>query len=188
MVDCAGSRSGQGAVPAHAGGRGHGARPHREALKKELQAGENVFGIAGGACGSDILFHEVCEAMGVPTKLYLALPVRQFQVASVQRGGPDWVDRYQKLCERLPAHVLQDTEALPDWLADKRGYDIWQRNNQWMMFHALATTARRLTLIALYNPERDADGPGGTAHLVSLAKRWGFKSIELDARKLLGAG
>jgi hypothetical protein len=57
-----------------------------------------------------------------------------------------------------------------------------------MLFHALATTARRLTLIALYNPERDADGPGGTAHLVSLAKRWGFKSIELDARKLLGAG
>ncbi|HET9270939.1 MAG TPA: tetratricopeptide repeat-containing protein [Vicinamibacterales bacterium] len=159
-----------------------------DALKKELQEGENVFGIAGGACGSDILFHEVCEAMGVPTKLYLALPVRQFQVASVQRGGPDWVDRYQKLCERLPAHVLQDTEALPDWLADKRGYDIWQRNNEWMLFHALATNARRLTLIALYNPDRDADGPGGTAHLVGLAKRWGFKSIELDARKLLGSG
>ncbi len=159
-----------------------------EALKKELQPGENVFGIAGGACGSDILFHEVCEALGVPTRLYLALPARQFQVASVQRGGPEWVDRYQKLCERLPLSVLQDTEAMPDWLAEKHDYDIWQRNNQWMMFHALATTARRLTLIALYNPERDADGPGGTAHLVNLAKRWGFKSIELDARKLLGAG
>jgi hypothetical protein len=156
-----------------------------EALKKELQQGETVFGIAGGACGSDILFHEVCASLGVPTRLFLALPPRQFQVASVQRGGPEWVDRYQKLCERLPPLVLQDTEALPDWLADKRDYDLWQRNNQWMMFHAVATNARRLTLIALFNPERDADGPGGTAHLLGLARRWGFKSLELDARPLL---
>ena len=156
-----------------------------EAVKKELHAGENMFGIAGGACGSDILFHEVCASLGVPTRLFLALPVRPFQVASVQRGGPDWVDRYQKLCERLPPQVLQDTEALPDWLADRRDYDLWQRNNQWMMFHAVATNARRLTLLSLYNPDRDADGPGGTAHLIGLARRWGFKSVELDARKLL---
>jgi hypothetical protein len=156
-----------------------------EAVKKELQAGEQLFGIAGGACGSDILFHEVCASLGVPTRLFLALPPRQFQVASVQRGGPDWVDRYHKLCERLPPKVLQDTEALPDWLAERRDYDIWQRNNNWMMFHALATNARRMTMIALYNPDRDADGPGGTAHLVGLTRRWGFKSIELDARKLL---
>ena len=157
-----------------------------EAVKKELQAGEIMFGIAGGACGSDILFHEVCASLGLPTRLFLALPARQFQVESVQRGGPEWVDRYQKLCERLPPQVLQDTEALPDWLADRRDYDLWQRNNQWMMFHAVATNARRLTLISLYNPDRDADGPGGTAHLIGLARRWGFKSVELDARKLLG--
>jgi len=156
-----------------------------EAVKKELQEREIVFGIAGGACGSDILFHEVCASLGVPTRLFLALPTRQFQVASVQRGGPDWVDRYQKLCDHLPLSILQDTEALPDWLADKREYDLWQRNNEWMLFHALASNARRLTLMALYNPDRDADGPGGTAHLVGLARRWGFKSIEIDARKLL---
>jgi hypothetical protein len=156
-----------------------------ETVKKEVQAGETVFGIAGGACGSDILFHEVCASLGIPTRLFLALPIRPFQVASVQRGGPDWVDRYQKLCERLPPRVLQDTEALPDWLADKRDYDLWRRNNEWMLFHALATSARRLTLVALYNPDRDADGQGGTAHLIGLAHRWGFKSVELDARKLL---
>ena len=49
----------------------------------------------------------------------------------------------------------------------------------------MATNARRLTLVALYNPDRDPDGPGGTAHLVGLARRWGFKSVELDGRKLL---
>jgi hypothetical protein len=56
-----------------------------------------------------------------------------------------------------------------------------------MMFHAVATNARRLTLIALYNPDRDADGPGGTAHLINLTRRWGFKSVELDGRRLLAS-
>jgi hypothetical protein len=57
-----------------------------------------------------------------------------------------------------------------------------------MMFNALATDARYLTLIALYNHERDADGPGGTAHLVNIASKWGFKTVELDARELLKSG
>jgi hypothetical protein len=78
-------------------------------------------------------------------------------------------------------------KELPRWLADKKDYDIWERNNLWMMFNALATDARHLTLIALYNRERDPDGPGGTAHLVNVAAnyKWGYKTVELDARKLL---
>jgi hypothetical protein len=54
-----------------------------------------------------------------------------------------------------------------------------------MMFNALASGAQHLTLIALYNREREPDGPGGTAHLVGVAREWGFKAIELDARALL---
>jgi hypothetical protein len=54
-----------------------------------------------------------------------------------------------------------------------------------MMFNALAKDARRLTFIALYNRERDPDGPGGTGHLVDVASKWGFKTVELDARELL---
>jgi hypothetical protein len=81
--------------------------------------------------------------------------------------------------------VLAVSKELPRWLAGKNDYDIWQRNNLWMMFNALATDARHLTLIALYNRERDPDGPGGTAHLVNIASKWGFKTVELDARKLL---
>jgi hypothetical protein len=142
-------------------------------------------GIAGGACGSDILFHEVCGSLGIPSRLFLALPEDKFQVESVNRGGPSWVERYRKLCQRVPPRVLADSKELPRWLADKKGYDIWQRNNLWMMFNALAEDARRLTLVALYNRERDADGPGGTAHLVDVASKWGFKAVELDARALL---
>lgn len=157
-----------------------------EAVRAEAQGERSTaLGIAGGASGGDIIFHEVCEALRVPTQLFLALPVDKFQVSSVQRGGPQWVDRYRRLCDRVVPRVLQKSEALPRWLADTPGYDVWQRSNLWMMFNALATHAPRLTLIALYNPDRDPDGPGGTAHLVAEARRSGFRSVELDARELL---
>jgi hypothetical protein len=158
------------------------------AVQSEMkQEGGVSLGIAGGACGSDILFHEICESLGIPTSLFLALPQDKFQVESVDRGGPDWVERYLRLCQRVPPRVLAESKELPRWLVDKKDYDIWQRNNFWMMFNALAGDSRRQTLIALYNPERDPDGPGGTAHLVSEASKRGFKKLELDARELLKA-
>lgn len=63
--------------------------------------------------------------------------------------------------------------------------DLWQRNNFWMMFNAFATGSRHPRLIALFNREREANGPGGTGHLVEEARKWGFMSVELDARELL---
>lgn len=156
------------------------------AVRREIEDEDGpIIAIAGGASGGDILFHEVCHSLSVPTDLYLALPQDKFQVASVQRGGPRWVERYQSLCERSIPRVLQRAESLPDWLTNKLDYDVWQRNNLWMMFNAIATGARRRTLIALYNPDRESDGPGGTSHLVAEARTWGFKSIELDAKELL---
>jgi hypothetical protein len=158
-------------------------------VKEEMNEDGGVsFGIAGGACGSDILFHEVCNALNIPTQLLLALPEAQFQAESVNRGGVDWVMRYQQLCQRVTPRVLADSKDLPRWLSGRKGYDIWSRNNLWMMFNALATQARNLTLIALYNREKDPDGPGGTAHLVNVAANWGFKTVELDARQLPKAG
>jgi len=158
----------------------------KDAVQAELQVPkETTLGIAGGACGGDILFHEVCGELGVATELFLALPKERFSVTSVQRGGADWVERYRKLCDRLPPRVLQDSEALPNWLVDKPDYDVWQRNNLWMIFNALAKGARRTTLIALYNADKDPAGPGGTKHLLEEARDWDFKSVELDARRLL---
>jgi hypothetical protein len=157
-----------------------------KALRDEMaETGGVSLGIAGGACGSDILFQEVCEELRIPTALLLALPVDMFQVESVNRGGPKWIERYRRLVERVPPRVLAESKDLPTWLVDKKGYDIWQRNNLWMMFNALAENAKNLTLIALYNRERDPDGPGGTAHLVAEASQRGFKPVELDARNLL---
>ena len=157
----------------------------RVALAQEDAEGGISLGIAAGACGADILFHEACEAAGIAGNLMLALPQDQFCVASVQHGNADWVERYRRLCERLSPRVLQDQQALPNWLAEARDYDVWQRNNFWMMFTALTYHARNLTLIALYNPDLDPDGPGGTRHLLEEARKRDFKIVELDARRLV---
>ena len=156
------------------------------ALREEMKLDGGVsLGIAGGACGGDILFHEVCRDLGIPTQLFLALPRPDFQAASVDHGGPQWVERYNDLCDRVPPRVLASSAALPRWLSGKKNYDIWQRNNFWMLFNALALEPRRQTLMALFNPDLDPDGVGGTGHLVTEAAKRGFKPLALDARALL---
>jgi hypothetical protein len=158
----------------------------RQALTAEVkgQVG-HVIGLAGGACGGDILFHEVCRELGITTEMYLALPENEYVTASVQSGGADWVERFRILLPACSHHVLQSTRMLPKWLTDKPDYDVWQRCNQWMLASALVSNAPHRTLIALYNSELDPDGPGGTAHLLEGAKGFGFKPILLDARALL---
>lgn len=158
----------------------------REAVAREIEScsGE-VLAVAGGACGGDTLFHEVCIELGVRSELYLALPPEKFESKSVVQGGREWVDRFRAIERRLTTHVLQPDVPLPDWLAEKRGYDVWQRANLWMMFSALAVGARDRVLIALYNPTVEQEGPGGTGHLVEVASRSGYKPVQLDARILL---
>ena len=66
----------------------------RERIKEKLQErldqikGSAPRGLAGGASGGDILFHEVCAELGIPTDLYLALPPDAFCEASVEDSGP----------------------------------------------------------------------------------------------------
>ena len=159
----------------------------RETVVKEREiAGGPVFGIAGGASGGDILFHEVCAELGIPTRLYLALPPDQFVAASVRSGGPQWVERFRQLRARVAEErVLADSEDLPLWLQGKRDYSIWQRNNLWELYNALALGGDQVTLIALWNGQQ-GDGPGGTADLVEKAEQRGAKTIILDTKGLFG--
>jgi tetratricopeptide repeat protein len=157
-----------------------------DAVKQEVGSdADATVGIAGGACGSDILFHEVCAELGIRTELFLALPIAQFQSESVERGGERWVARFAKLCQAKSPRILQSSLAPPAWLAGNKRYSIWERNNLWMMFNTLATGAIDQALLALFNEEREAQGPGGTKHLLEVARKHGLRGIHLDARSLL---
>jgi tetratricopeptide (TPR) repeat protein len=166
----------------------------KQAIEEEMKLpGDIAFGIAGGASGGDILFHEVCAELGIPTKLYLAMPVDQYIEKSVQQAGANWVERFRQLHERLQpqTRVLSDvapapedeSEYLPRWLRDKQGYTIWERNNLWMLHNALVNGGRNLTLIALWDGD-PGDGAGGTMDLVQKVKARGAKPIIINTKEL----
>ena len=156
-----------------------------EAVLKEKEGEKgDVLGISGAANGGDILFHEVCAELEIPSRIYLALPKSEYVQASVAAGGPSWVDRFQALTNANDPEILSETAELPLWLRAKPHYGIWQRSNLWMLHNALAISNENLSLIALWNGEV-GDGPGGTDDMVKRAKDRGAKFIHLDAHKLL---
>jgi hypothetical protein len=133
---------------------------------------EATVGVAAGASGGDLLFHEVCAELGIPTRLYLALPAEEFIAKSVAPAGVDWVRRFEALVERLGVgNVFVMGEA--DGLAEGPTENVWQRANFWMVEEAVALAPER-TLIALWDG-KGGDGPGGTEHLVTAAPGYGVR-------------
>ena len=147
------------------------------------QTGKTIMGIAGGACGGDILFHEVCAEAGIPTELYLALPRSAFLAESVSFAGNDWVERFDALYNKLPRHVLAQTKTLPRWLARHTDYDFWERNNLWMLQNALVNGGQHISLMALWNG-KSGDGPGGTRHMVEETRKQGGKTEIIDINQI----
>jgi hypothetical protein len=146
-----------------------------------------VAGLAGAASGGDILFHEVCAELGIPTSVRLALPSEKYVRESVAPADGGWIPRYQELMARNPAApVLAPEKDLPGWLAHVANYSIWERNNLWLLEQALSGGASHMTLIALWNG-KTGDGPGGTEHMIRIAKDRGANTIILDTNQLFAA-
>jgi tetratricopeptide (TPR) repeat protein len=145
----------------------------RDAIRRWLTELKPNLGIAAAACGGDIIFHEVCGELNIPTDVRLVIPPNLFVNTSVAHAGLPWVDRFwalvntKKQQDRLAS--LCDTKELPDWLKRKDKYAIWNRANLWMLEYALSKIPQRLTVMALWNGE-GGDGPGGTADLLARAK------------------
>jgi hypothetical protein len=126
---------------------------------------ETARGIAAAACGGDILFHEACRDLEVPSELYLALPVNEFDKASVAFGGEDWEVRYFDLVRTLPVHIL-----FPEAKTDA-GPEIWERANEWMLKSALKNGGAEMTLLALW--DGNIGETGGTHHMIKVARENG---------------
>ena len=129
-------------------------------------------GIAAAACGGDILFHEACRELTIPSEVYLGIPVEAFQQTSVAFAGREWIERYQKLVSELPVHVLH-SEATAD--ADAR---VWEEANQWMLDAALASGGDHMALVALWDGK--AGQTGGAGHMVRVAKEQGAAVEVID--------
>ncbi len=162
----------QARFPAWAEGRA------REAIKAAIATIEwahpgKTVGLAGGASGGDLLFHECCEELGIPTRVLLALPPPQFVESSVAPGGQRWVDRFRGRLEKA-GDELQVMES-GDGLLEGATINIWQRANQWMIEEARRRAPER-ALLALWDGKA-GDGPGGTEHFLEVAGRYGIRIL-----------
>jgi hypothetical protein len=151
---------------------------------EKAKARGELLGISGGASGGDILFHEVCKELDVPTRMYLALSKSEYIKSSVADAGPGWVERFRALVDELPLQVLSESPELPRWLRAKKNYNIWQRSSLWKFYNAMALSDDNVTLIALWDGLQ-GDGAGGTGDMVMRAKERGATFFHLDANELV---
>jgi tetratricopeptide (TPR) repeat protein len=154
----------------------------RAVVEEQAQAGSQpIMGFAAGASGGDILFHELCGELGIPTTLLLPLPEDEFAAESVADAGAEWIERFLRLTKRVEVRHLT---GLPDWLAENDSYTIWQRGNRWILHTAMSLADADITLIVLWDG-KGGDGPGGTENMVELAKSRHVKTVQLPASELV---
>lgn len=146
-----------------------------------------VQGLASALPGADILFHEICDDLGIPSTLCLPMPAADY-VRLTYEDMDDWRSRFLNLQRSCAALELSDRAGLPRWLHGTEGTKInpWERGNRWVLQMGLTSEAEEVTLIALWDRRREGDAPGGTAHMVQLARDAGRVHINIiDAQKLL---
>jgi hypothetical protein len=160
----------------------------RAAVQQEVARTDGaVIGIASGASGGDLLFHDVCGELGIDHRLYIPLPSDTFRNESVLPAGRDWQDRFDKLCKQCqPLHVMATSADLPLWLAAKADYTCWQRANLWLIHESLALGAKSFTLLALWDGVK-TEGLGGTFNMTAVAQQHGAAIVPIQIADLLKA-
>lgn len=138
-------------------------------VKKIRNSGEKkkmlIKGIAGGACGGDIIFHELCLEKGIDVRseIYLGWPIPEFKEKSVAFAGKKWIDRFELIIEHLPVHVFK---------IDKK-YEKernWTTVNKWMLNTALRYGPDKIMLLALWDKYKSSK-KGGTQDMVASVKK-----------------
>jgi hypothetical protein len=158
----------------------------REAVEDLLNEEYEFVGLASAAPGADILAHEVCAELGLKSTICLPMPAKDY-ARMVFENLDDWRTRFLDVWQahKEEAFELSDKAGLPRWLSGSK-VDSWERGNRWVMEMALTWDAKRISLVALWDGKEIGDAPGGTAHMVKLARDAGtVRIVTVDAKRLL---
>ena len=158
---------------------------HDKVQQEVARTAGPVVAIASGASGGDLLFHDVCETLGITHRLLLPLPPDRFRNESVSPAGRFWEDRFDAVLKNNPTpSFLTDSADLPIWLSAKKDYSSWQRANLWLLQEAIAFEAENLTLLALWDGVK-TQGLGGTYHMRKIAQDNGAALVTIYTSDLL---
>ena len=147
----------------------HGARPGDRALSQ-------------AAAGGDILFLEACRKHGLRCEVLLPFDRYTFLDRSVRPSadGERWVERFHRVIDG-PDTTL---EEMPVVLGRTPvGTDPYERCTLWLLDRAMPGPDERLCFICLWNGD-GPEGPGGTAHMVTVVRERNGAVEHIDTRKL----
>jgi hypothetical protein len=155
----------------------------REQIESELAAAGagKLMAIAGGGCGGEILLHEICQDLRIPSHVYMPFAREQYIARYVQCDDPKWVERFGKLATTVPLSFLQASPEMPNWLKDRSEYTFLQRWNSWMLWVA-RTSAPNVTLVAICDEAKPDQE--GVLDLVLQARQTGVKVITTNPAML----
>jgi class 3 adenylate cyclase/glutathione S-transferase len=136
------------------------------------------------SCGSDLLFAEACLACNVELNVVLPFAMDEFKRLSVERGGPGWLDRFER-CLGKARSLAYATES--EYLGDEM---LFAYGSQLAMGLALLR-AQNLEAAALQLAVWDGEatsGRAGTSIDIRTWERRGRKTeiIDLDATRHAG--
>jgi hypothetical protein len=156
------------------------------ALAEMLDDEHEFIGFANARPGSELLFHELSARRGVRTKVCLPMPAAVFARKAFE-GLDSWRSRFLSLAADHENIELNDREGLPRWLAGT-GVDPSDRYCRWLLSMALAAGGDRVTLLALWDEEREGDDLGGVAHFIDTARNAGTIEVRIINPSVLAGG
>lgn len=135
-----------------------------------------LVGIASGARGGDIIFHEICRDLDIPTIIVLPFGAEGFIKSSVTGANSgNWTERFQQVWDAHEADRRIVLEA-----GEKT--DPFDACNNTMLDMAERIGAR-VELIALWDGT-DIGKPGGRGAFVSDARSKGCHFTHIDIKAL----
>ena len=156
----------------------------REAIEGLRDDTHDLVGLASASPGTDILAHEILREAGLRSTVCLPMPTRAYAQLAFE-GLDRWRNRFLDLAGAADVLALSDRAGLPNWLSGSQ-VDTWERGNRWVTRLADTWGAPRVTLVALWDGREQGDAPGGTAHMVQLARATGtIRIVHVDSKRLL---
>ncbi|MEM9385073.1 MAG: hypothetical protein AAGA68_08425 [Pseudomonadota bacterium] len=133
-----------------------------------------VVGLASGAPGGDVIFHEACREQGISS--WVALPMPKDDYVARAFGDLDsWRSRFLSSAGHGKVLELSDRPGLPRWLDDTQTEcDAWSRGNRWTISMAQSWGADE-TIVLVPWDEQDDGALGRTTEFVRLARNTGLK-------------
>lgn len=120
-----------------------------EAALDKYEAGPDDLAVTTGMdAGSEMIFVECCTERGVPVKVFFPLFEPAYVKEFVSPGGSKWVTRFYQMRN----HHLVEEFYQPDCVGlPKEGDNLYERNNRWAFYSALARGIDKVRLIALWH-------------------------------------